>query len=189
MRRVTWTLGLALSLLGCRSGSSKETSSSGEVGEGAEDTGFDDEWWADSDEEDGDGDSEGEGEGEDDWPDEDDFEEEESFWYGYLEDGSAEETVGEVGWFTEGCAWFAEASGRATEACPGCSVAFVIEVGEAYVEEDVDCDGVIEEIADREHTVGFGGESAWIYLPEDGSWEEFAVAFYEGSAIGWFDEL
>ena len=184
---------LAVTSLGCRSGSSESSSEkTASSDEASDEQDLPDDWWEEDEEgEEDEGEGEG-GEGEEDWDEEEDWEddgdgEEGSFWYGYVEDGSAEETNGEVGWVDEGCEWYANVSGVATDLCSDCSAAFIVTVGAAYIEDDAACDGSIEDLTEQDFTIGFSGSEALVY--EDGSWEAFAEAFYEGSAMGWFSEL
>lgn len=188
---LTWVT-LAVTSMGCRSGSSESPSEkTASSDEASDEEDLPDDWW-EEDEEGEEGEGEGEegegegGEGEEDWEDDGDGEEG-SFWYGYVEDGSAEETTGEVGWVDEGCEWYAEVSGVATELCSDCSATFIMSVGAAYIEEDGGCDGSIEDLTEQDFTIGFNGAEALVY--QGGSWEAFAEAFYEGSAIGWYSEL
>jgi len=180
---------LALGLLGCRS-TPAESDADKTTGDSTDTGDLPDDWWTDGDTGDGeDGDDE---EGED-WEDGEDGEDgdEGAYWFGFIEDASADETVGELAWVDEGCEWFVELSVQAADPCPGCGLGFVITIGEAFVEEDSACDEFYDVLTEEgaRFTVGFDDELAWVYEEDEDVWEEFAEAFYEGAAVGWFAEL
>ena len=192
---VAW---LAIGLWGCRSPSpeseaDKPTADASDTGALPED------WWSGDDAEGGEGGGGEGGEDGDDWEGGEGGEggedgeggDEGSYWFGYIEEASADETVGEVGWMDDGCEWSVELSATATDPCPGCGLGFVITIGTAYVEEDAGCDELYEELTAEgaRFTVGFDDDLAWVYDDEEGSWEEFAEVFYEGAAVGWYAEL
>lgn len=183
---------LAIVLLGCGSDTA-EAPLPDKPTDGASDTGLDefpDGWWAD-----GGGGSTGEegggggGEDGDEGDEGGDEGEEGAYWYGFFEDSTAEVVEGEIGWVEEGCEWYADLSGVAADPCPECALAFVISVGEPFTEEIDGCDEMFEYLTATglSFTVGFTDDVALVQ--DDGAWEPFAEAFWEGDAVGWFDEF